>query len=172
MQSIDLFSRPVHRHAARGFPTHPASPLSCCAGVREHAHFLKTLEDAKKLRKRVNQCFEMASLPSMSEAEKRRLLTFVVVRCPSAGVGASGGERGPWQRCSSSSLLLLPARTRSCAQLPAGWSAPSCSSRPVRTHKLTPGSCLGHIILRALLRCSSTPCEHRLAAVRRRPDGR
>ena len=49
-------------------------------GVEENAYFLKTLEDAKKLRRRINQCFEMASLPQTSEAERRRLLTFVVVR--------------------------------------------------------------------------------------------
>ncbi|KAL1555587.1 External alternative NAD(P)H-ubiquinone oxidoreductase B4, mitochondrial [Salvia divinorum] len=56
-------------------------------GVVEHTHFLKEIEDAQKIRKTVIDCFERASLPSMSEDERRRILHFVVV-----GGGPTGVE--------------------------------------------------------------------------------
>jgi NADH:quinone reductase (non-electrogenic) len=48
-------------------------------GVHEHAHFLRTLEDARSIRNRILECFERASNPFLSESERKRLLTFVVV---------------------------------------------------------------------------------------------
>ncbi|KAF5741479.1 external alternative NAD(P)H-ubiquinone oxidoreductase B2 mitochondrial [Tripterygium wilfordii] len=56
-------------------------------GVEEHAHFLKEVEDAQKLRRSVIDCFERASLPSVSEEEKKKILHFVVV-----GGGPTGVE--------------------------------------------------------------------------------
>jgi NADH dehydrogenase FAD-containing subunit len=44
-------------------------------------------EHAKQLRERFNACFELANLPDTSEAERRRLLSFVVV-----GGGPTGTE--------------------------------------------------------------------------------
>ncbi|CAA0816191.1 External alternative NAD(P)H-ubiquinone oxidoreductase B4- mitochondrial [Striga hermonthica] len=56
-------------------------------GVEENAHFLKEIEDAQRIRKTVIDCFERASLPSVSEEEKKRILHFVVV-----GGGPTGVE--------------------------------------------------------------------------------
>lgn len=56
-------------------------------GVREHAYFLKDVGDAKKIRNRLLSCFELASLPTTSEAMKRMLLNFAVV-----GGGPTGIE--------------------------------------------------------------------------------
>ncbi|KAL3645425.1 External alternative NAD(P)H-ubiquinone oxidoreductase B4, mitochondrial [Castilleja foliolosa] len=56
-------------------------------GVVEHAHFLKEIEDAQKIRRTVIDCFERASLPSISEEERKRILHFVVV-----GGGPTGVE--------------------------------------------------------------------------------
>ncbi|XP_030459566.1 external alternative NAD(P)H-ubiquinone oxidoreductase B2, mitochondrial-like [Syzygium oleosum] len=56
-------------------------------GVEENTHFLKEIEDAQKIRRTVIDCFERASLPSLSEEEKKRILHFVVV-----GGGPTGVE--------------------------------------------------------------------------------
>ncbi|KAF3443830.1 hypothetical protein FNV43_RR13520 [Rhamnella rubrinervis] len=56
-------------------------------GVEEHAHFLKAVEDALRIRQSVIDCFERASLPSVSEEERRRILHFVIV-----GGGPTGVE--------------------------------------------------------------------------------
>ncbi|XP_057455747.1 external alternative NAD(P)H-ubiquinone oxidoreductase B3, mitochondrial-like [Lotus japonicus] len=56
-------------------------------GVQEHAHFLKEVEDAQRIRQTVINLFERASLPSLSEEEKRKLLSFVIV-----GGGPTGVE--------------------------------------------------------------------------------
>jgi len=59
-------------------------------GVKEHAHFLKELHHARKIRSRIIECFEIASLPSTSVEEKRRLLHFVVVGGGPTGVEFAG----------------------------------------------------------------------------------
>eukprot|EP01132_Coremiostelium_polycephalum_P007923 gene7923-9749_t len=56
-------------------------------GVQEHAHFLKELHDARAIRKKIIQCFEMASLPDASIEERHKLLSMVVV-----GGGPTGCE--------------------------------------------------------------------------------
>ncbi|KAF5200053.1 External alternative NAD(P)H-ubiquinone oxidoreductase B1 protein [Thalictrum thalictroides] len=56
-------------------------------GVMEHCHFLKEVEDAQRIRKSVIDCFEKASLPNLSEEEKRTNLHFVIV-----GGGPTGVE--------------------------------------------------------------------------------
>ncbi|XP_059661994.1 external alternative NAD(P)H-ubiquinone oxidoreductase B3, mitochondrial-like [Cornus florida] len=56
-------------------------------GVVENCHFLKEVEDAQRIRRTVIDCFERASLPSVSEEERKRLLHFVVV-----GGGPTGVE--------------------------------------------------------------------------------
>ena len=48
-------------------------------GVEENCFFMKTAEDAKALRERINACFELANLPDTTEEVRRRLLNFVVV---------------------------------------------------------------------------------------------
>lgn len=56
-------------------------------GVVENCHFLKEVEDAQKIRRTVIDCFEKATLPSISEEERKRILHFVVV-----GGGPTGVE--------------------------------------------------------------------------------
>ncbi|KAJ6758153.1 putative proteinDH DEHYDROGENASE [Salix koriyanagi] len=56
-------------------------------GVEEHAHFLKEIEDAQNIRRSIIDCYERASLPSISEEERKRIMHFVVV-----GGGPTGVE--------------------------------------------------------------------------------
>jgi len=46
-------------------------------GVTENACFLKSIEDATKIRTRIVDCFETANYPTLSEDQKRALLSFV-----------------------------------------------------------------------------------------------
>ncbi|KAI8635035.1 FAD/NAD(P)-binding domain-containing protein [Xylariaceae sp. FL1651] len=56
-------------------------------GVKEHAHFLRDVGDARKVRMKVLQCFEKASLPITTDEERRKLLHFAIV-----GGGPTGIE--------------------------------------------------------------------------------
>ncbi|XP_059659773.1 external alternative NAD(P)H-ubiquinone oxidoreductase B2, mitochondrial-like [Cornus florida] len=56
-------------------------------GVEENCHFLKEVEDAQKIRRTVIDCFERASLPNLSDEERKKILQFVVV-----GGGPTGVE--------------------------------------------------------------------------------
>ncbi|CAL5211845.1 unnamed protein product [Lathyrus oleraceus] len=56
-------------------------------GVEEHAYFLKEVEDAQRIRHKVINLFERASLPCVPVEEKKRLLSFVIV-----GGGPTGVE--------------------------------------------------------------------------------
>ncbi|MFA5404809.1 MAG: FAD-dependent oxidoreductase [Ignavibacteria bacterium] len=56
-------------------------------GVREYSLFLKELSDARKIRTMIIDCFENASLPGLSEEQKRNYLRFVV-----CGGGPTGVE--------------------------------------------------------------------------------
>ncbi|KAI0115805.1 FAD/NAD(P)-binding domain-containing protein [Nemania sp. FL0031] len=56
-------------------------------GVKEHANFLRNVGDARKVRMKILQCFEKASLPITTDAERRKLLHFAVV-----GGGPTGIE--------------------------------------------------------------------------------
>ena len=56
-------------------------------GVEENCVFLKEISDAARLRRRVAQCYEFASLPTTRESEIDDVLNFVVV-----GGGATGVE--------------------------------------------------------------------------------
>lgn len=48
-------------------------------GACEHALYLRDLQDARRLRSRMLDCLETASLPTVSEEEKKRLCSLVVV---------------------------------------------------------------------------------------------
>ncbi len=48
-------------------------------GVKEHAHFLREINDARNIRKRILDCFEKATSPHCTPEEKERLLSFVIV---------------------------------------------------------------------------------------------
>ncbi|KAL7311986.1 hypothetical protein PS15m_007797 [Mucor circinelloides] len=56
-------------------------------GVKEYACFLKEVNDARKIRQRLIDCFEYASQPGISDKEKEDRLHFVVV-----GGGPTGVE--------------------------------------------------------------------------------
>ena len=56
-------------------------------GVYENCLFMKGIEDARNVRRRIVECFEMADLPGVSLEERKRLLTFTVV-----GGGPTGCE--------------------------------------------------------------------------------
>lgn len=49
--------------------------------------FIQEVEDAQKIRRTVIDCFEKASLPTLSDEERKRLLHFVIV-----GGGPTGVE--------------------------------------------------------------------------------
>ncbi|THV05715.1 FAD/NAD(P)-binding domain-containing protein [Dendrothele bispora CBS 962.96] len=56
-------------------------------GVKEHAHFLKDVRDARAIRSRIYECFEQANQPVLSDIQRRNLLNFCVV-----GGGPTGVE--------------------------------------------------------------------------------
>lgn len=56
-------------------------------GVDKHALFLKELSDARKIRTKVIDCFENASLPDIPEQEQKRYLRFII-----CGGGPTGVE--------------------------------------------------------------------------------
>lgn len=50
-------------------------------------HALQEVEDAQKIRRKIVDCFERASLPNLSDEERKKILHFVVV-----GGGPTGVE--------------------------------------------------------------------------------
>ncbi|KAA0056941.1 external alternative NAD(P)H-ubiquinone oxidoreductase B2 [Cucumis melo var. makuwa] len=56
-------------------------------GVVENCHFLKEVEDAQRIRRTVIDCFERASLPTLDEEDRKKILHFAVV-----GGGPTGVE--------------------------------------------------------------------------------
>ncbi|KAL8433451.1 hypothetical protein ACSSS7_003878 [Eimeria intestinalis] len=62
-------------------------------GVKEHALFLRTAEDAQRIRARLGACLEAAANPNTTEEARQRLLTFVVVGAGPSGVEAAAEIR-------------------------------------------------------------------------------
>lgn len=56
-------------------------------GVREHCNFLKQVEDARRIRTAIVNCFERANLPGLTDEERVNNLTFAVI-----GAGPTGIE--------------------------------------------------------------------------------
>ncbi|VEU34595.1 unnamed protein product [Pseudo-nitzschia multistriata] len=56
-------------------------------GVREHCNFLKQVEDARRIRTAIVNCFERANLPGLSEEDRINNLTFAII-----GAGPTGIE--------------------------------------------------------------------------------
>lgn len=56
-------------------------------GVRENAMFFRDIGDARRVKRRVRECFELAVLPTTSPEMRRHLLHFVIV-----GAGPTGTE--------------------------------------------------------------------------------
>lgn len=59
-------------------------------GVKEFGCYLKETEDAQKIRKRIMDCIEAASVPGLSKEERRRLMHAVVVGAGPTGVEFAG----------------------------------------------------------------------------------
>ncbi|CEM16721.1 unnamed protein product [Vitrella brassicaformis CCMP3155] len=59
-------------------------------GVYENCYFLKEVDDARRLRSAVQDRFERANIPEVTEEEKRRILTFVVCEGGPTGVEFCG----------------------------------------------------------------------------------
>ncbi|GAA5922810.1 hypothetical protein JCM1841_000715 [Sporobolomyces salmonicolor] len=59
-------------------------------GVKEYATFLKDVRDARKIRSRILECFELASLPTVNDQERKNLLHFVIVGGGPTGVEFAG----------------------------------------------------------------------------------
>ncbi|MCJ1401208.1 NADH:ubiquinone oxidoreductase [Xylographa trunciseda] len=59
-------------------------------GVREHSCFLKEVEDAQQIRKRIMDCVETSTFKDQSEEERKRLLHMVVVGGGPTGVEFAG----------------------------------------------------------------------------------
>eukprot|EP01055_Gregarina_sp_Pseudo9_P005754 Gregarina_sp_Pseudo_9__5753@NODE_846_length_2138_cov_23_896617_g794_i0_p1_GENE_NODE_846_length_2138_cov_23_896617_g794_i0NODE_846_length_2138_cov_23_896617_g794_i0_p1_ORF_typecomplete_len653_score140_92Pyr_redox_2/PF07992_14/1_3e46Pyr_redox/PF00070_27/5_1e03Pyr_redox/PF00070_27/3_4e14HI0933_like/PF03486_14/5_8e02HI0933_like/PF03486_14/1_3HI0933_like/PF03486_14/0_13Thi4/PF01946_17/0_0065Pyr_redox_3/PF13738_6/0_99Pyr_redox_3/PF13738_6/0_46GIDA/PF01134_22/3_2e02GIDA/PF01134_22/0_11Lycopene_cycl/PF0 len=58
-------------------------------GVEKYCSFLKEIEDVREIRLRLFSCFEKAAQPGVSDADKKRLLSFVIVGGGPAGVEAA-----------------------------------------------------------------------------------
>ncbi|KAI8898827.1 hypothetical protein BC833DRAFT_588265 [Globomyces pollinis-pini] len=56
-------------------------------GVRENVHFCKTINDARKIRDKLTSIFEEAASPLMTDEERSKILSFVIV-----GGGPTGVE--------------------------------------------------------------------------------
>ncbi|KAG8216138.1 NDE1, mitochondrial external NADH dehydrogenase [Butyriboletus roseoflavus] len=48
-------------------------------GVKEYAHFLKDVRDARAIRTRILECFEQANQPVLSDIQRRNLLNFCIL---------------------------------------------------------------------------------------------
>ncbi|KAJ2507522.1 NADH:ubiquinone oxidoreductase, partial [Coemansia sp. RSA 2049] len=59
-------------------------------GVEEHACFLKEMGDARKIRRKLMDCIESATIADVSEAERDRLLHMVVVGGGPTGIEYAG----------------------------------------------------------------------------------
>jgi NADH:ubiquinone reductase (H+-translocating) len=53
----------------------------------DHCHFLKTIDDARLIKNKVTENMELACLPTTSDEERKRLLSFVI-----CGGGPTGVE--------------------------------------------------------------------------------
>ncbi|GAA5934539.1 uncharacterized protein JCM15063_004609 [Sporobolomyces koalae] len=59
-------------------------------GVKQYANFLKETKDARKIRSRILECFELAAQPTLTDVERRNLLNFVIVGGGPTGVEFAG----------------------------------------------------------------------------------
>ena len=59
-------------------------------GVREHCCFLKQVEDARRIRSAIVNCFERANLPGMTDEARINNLTFAVIGAGPTGIEFAG----------------------------------------------------------------------------------
>lgn len=55
-------------------------------GVEEHCEFIKEASDASRIRTKLVNCFERAKVPGISDEEKRKRLSFVIIGAGPAGL--------------------------------------------------------------------------------------
>jgi NADH:ubiquinone reductase (non-electrogenic) len=54
--------------------------------VREHCCFLKQIEDSQQIRRALVNCFERANIPGLTDEQKEKILSFVVIGAGPTGV--------------------------------------------------------------------------------------
>ena len=81
-------------------------------GVQEHAHFLKEILDARRIRSAISDAFESAMTPTQTIEERKRLLHFVVVGGGPTGVEFAAEVRASQTFLMSHIVLLLVGRSR------------------------------------------------------------
>ncbi|KAL2619870.1 hypothetical protein R1flu_000075 [Riccia fluitans] len=59
-------------------------------GVEKYCHFLKELEDASRIRDTIVDCFETASLPNLTDDERKKVLSFIIVGGGPTGIEFAG----------------------------------------------------------------------------------
>lgn len=79
------FPRPLQSYRLTLSPAY--SQTFNTPGVKEHAHFLKDVKDARRIRSRILEVFELAAQPTLTDVERTNLLHFVIV-----GGGPTGIE--------------------------------------------------------------------------------
>lgn len=62
-------------------------------GVQEHCSYLKQIDHARSIRKKIINLFERANLPGTTPSEKKKLLTFAIIGAGPTGVEFSGELR-------------------------------------------------------------------------------
>jgi NADH dehydrogenase FAD-containing subunit len=62
-------------------------------GVEEHCSFLKQIDDARQIRRKIVNLFEQANYPGQSEKQIQKLLTFAVIGAGPTGVEFAGELR-------------------------------------------------------------------------------
>ncbi|KAJ5888831.1 Major facilitator superfamily domain-containing protein 10 [Penicillium taxi] len=62
-------------------------------GVRENAMFFRDIGDAKRVKRRVRECFELAVLPSTTPEMRKHLLNFAIVGAGPTGIELAGSLR-------------------------------------------------------------------------------
>ena len=75
-------------------------------GVRENAMFFKDIGDAKRVKRRVRECFELAVLPTTSHEMRKWLLNFAIVGAGPTGIELAGSLR---DFIYSDMMLLYPS---------------------------------------------------------------
>lgn len=66
-------------------------------GALEHANFLRTTDDARKIQQRLLEMLDAASIPGLSEQEQKDILRFIIVGGGAIGIEATAELYDLWQ---------------------------------------------------------------------------
>jgi hypothetical protein len=119
-------------------------------GVKENANFLKDVGDARKIRKRLLECFETASLPTTPDAVRKQLLHFAIVGGGPTGIEFSAEFVSPNIR-PSASTHTAPDYTTSSTRT---WRASTRTSHSQRSRSTTS---LQRFLPNSMINSPSTP---------------